>query len=167
MYKTLQQRLKTQELEKAVTNTLKSERKRRSNISKRVKKMIEQKHAYFMTFTLSDKHINKKQDTHVRKIKEALSHASTIDWVFNNDYGDQTERLHYHAVTCTPLQLDYTKIIQIYKYGAVNIKEITKKDVKSISEYLQKLSNHALKKSVIKIWRKQNPKYPRTEEFKL
>ena len=167
MYKTLQQRLQTQELQQAVKNTLKSERKRRANISKRIKKMIEQKHAYFMTFTLSDEHINKKQDTHIRKIKEALRHASTIDWVINNDYGDQTDRLHYHVVTCTPFQLDYTMIISIYKYGAVNIREITTKTPKSVYEYIMKLSNHAQKKSVAKIWRKQNPKYPRLEEFTL
>ena len=165
--KTLRQRLdENQEPQKAINNTIKSHQKFYTRIRKRIKRILDQEHVYFMTFTLNDRSLNKTQRTHIKKITETLVSGSVIDYVLNNDYGDKYNRLHYHCVACFNFQLDYTTIIDIYKYGAVNIREIVKKDLKSISEYILKLTNHAVKKTTAKIWRKQLPKYPKIQGLK-
>jgi hypothetical protein len=159
--KTLIQRIEEeQEPQKAINNTIRSHEKQHTNVRKRITRIIEQEHSYFITFTLNDKHLHKKQRTHIKKITEALAKVSVIDYTLNNDYGDKTNRLHYHAVACFNYQLDYTIIQKIYQYGTLDIKKIINKDIKSLSEYIQKLKNHALKKSVYMLTYKRLPKYP-------
>lgn len=165
--KTLKQRLEeNQEPQKAINNTIKSHEKFYTRIRKRVKRIIQQEHSYFMTFTLKDQALDLHQRTHIKKITETLASLSVIDYVLNNDYGDKNNRLHYHCVACFSFQLDYTTFYETYKYGAVNCRAIIKKDLKSITEYLLKLTNHALKKTSAKIWRKRLPKYPKIEGLK-
>jgi len=159
--KTLQDRInENQDPQKAIKNTRRSHEKQHTNIRKRVAKIIAQEHSYFITFTLDDQHLNLKQNTHIKKITETLASGSVIDYLLNNDYGDKTNRLHYHAVCCFNCQLDYSTMQKIYQYGALDIAKIIKKDLKSISEYIQKLKNHAIKKSTAMITYKRLPKYP-------
>lgn len=165
--KTLRQRLdENQEPQRAINNTNKSSEQFYTRIRKRIKRILTQEHVYFMTFTLNEKSLNLKQRTHIKKITETLASRSVIDYVLNNDYGDQNSRLHYHCVACFNFQLDYTMIYDIYKYGAVNVRQIVKKDLKSIAEYILKLTNHATKKTTAKLWRKRLPKYPKIQGLK-
>ena len=159
--KTLIQRIEEeQEPQKAIKNTIRSHEKQHTNVRKRITRIIEQEHSYFITFTLNDKHLKLKERTHYKKITEALAKVSVIDYIVNNDYGSTNNRLHYHGVVCFNCQLDYTILQGIYQYGTLDIRKIIKKDVKSLSEYIQKLSNHATKKSTYSMIRKRLPKYP-------
>ena len=165
--KTLHQRIvDNQDPQKAIHNTRKAHEKQHTRIRKRVSRIIEQEHSYFMTFTLSNDYLDLKHSTHIKKITETLASGSVIDYLLNNDYGDKNNRLHYHAVACFNCQLDYTMIQKIYQYGALDIKKVYKKDTKSISEYIQKLKNHAIKKTTAYITYKRLPKYPLNHQFK-
>ena len=145
--KTLEQRLlEGQDLQKAIINLNKSYEKMNARLKKRLEKMLKKDYVYFITFTISSEHYGYDYNTYLRKIKEALNSAS--DWVLNSDYGSENERLHFHAVASFNYQLDYTTILEIYKYGAVNFKPIYAKNEKSIREYLMKTFNHATKQSV-------------------
>lgn len=165
--KTLHQRITdNQEPQKAIDNTRKAHEKQHTRIRKRVSRIIEQEHSYFITFTLDNDHLELRQQTHIKKITETLASGSVIDYLLNNDYGHKTNRLHYHAVACFNCQLDYTILQEIYQYGSLDIKKVYKKDTKSISEYIQKLKNHAIKKSTAMITYKRLPKYPQNNYFK-
>lgn len=165
--KTLIQRIEeNQEPQKAIKNTIKSHEKYHTRVRKRVARIIDQEHSYFITFTLDNKHLALKERTHIKKITDTLASGSVIDYLVNNDFGDKNNRLHYHGVACFNCQLDYTKLQEIYQYGALQIDKIYNKDLKSISEYILKLTNHAVKKTTAKIWRKKLPVYPRNFDIK-
>lgn len=165
--KTLLQRIEQkQEPQKAIYNTRKAHEKRTTTLRQRVERIIQQEDSYFITFTLNDKHLYLKERSHYKKITQALSQAHVIDYIINNDYGNTNNRLHYHGVVCFNCQLDYTILQAIYQYGTLDIKKIIKKDVKSLSEYIQKLSNHATKKSTYSMIRKKLPQYPKNHTLK-
>lgn len=150
--KTIEQRFKENpnNIQKAVDNSRKSEEKYRSRIKQRVEYMIEQSNAYFFTYTLSDRYLDLSPEQHIKKIKATLPEATS--YMINNDYGTQTDRLHYHAIASFNHKYD-TTLLQKYQYGYTSVKEIKEKNAKQLYEYILKLSNHAIKKSVAKIWR--------------
>ena len=159
--KTLKDRLQEQQSpQKAIKNTIQADQRSHSRTRKRITRIIQEQNAYFLTFTLDNEHLNLKQSTHIKKITQALTKAYVIDYSLNNDYGDTNNRLHYHCIACFNLPLNYTMIQHDYQYGALNIKPIIKKDIKSLSEYIQKLKNHSIKKSTFFLTFKRAPKYP-------
>lgn len=137
-------------IQRAIDNSRKSEERYRSRIKKRVEEMLTQPYTYFYTYTLSDKYIDAPQEQHIKKIKATLPQATF--YMINNDYGTQTDRLHYHALASFNHKYD-TTLLEKYQYGFTSVKEIKEKNSKQIYEYILKLSNHAIKKSVAKIWR--------------
>ena len=155
MRKTLNERLESNpyQIQKAVNNTIKSEHRFRSRIKKRVETIITSGHAYFFTFTLNDNALNMTERYHIKKIKATLSQATL--YLINNDYGDKTQRLHYHALVSFNHEYD-TTFNDKYQLGFINIRNITELNPKAIYEYIMKLSNHTTKKSVAKIWRSKH-----------
>jgi hypothetical protein len=133
----------------------KSDQKYKSRIKKRVEQMLLQPYTYFFTFTLNDTYIELHQDNHIKKIKATLPQATS--YLINNDYGDQTDRLHYHAMASFNHEYD-TTLLSKYQYGYTSVKRITEPNAKSLYEYILKLTNHAIKKSVAKIWRSRSKK---------
>ena len=153
--KTLKDRLSEgQDIQKAITNLNKSYQRRDSRLKKRLEKMLEQEHTYFITFTIAPKYYDLKYNTYLRKIKEALAGAS--GWVVNSDYGNINDRLHFHCVASFHSQLDYTILNNIYKYGSINFKAIYNVNEKAIREYLNKTFNHAVKQTAGKIHYSRN-----------
>lgn len=138
-----------QDPQQAIDNLNKSYERRNLRLKKRLKKMLQQKHVYFITFTIAPAHYNYNYDTYLRKIKEALKCAS--NWLLNSDYGDEGGRLHFHAVAAFPDKLDYSILNEVYQYGAVNFKPIHAKNEKALREYLLKTLNHATKQTSGKI----------------
>jgi len=151
MRKTPLQRLEEgQTLSKVVKNTKASFEKFASRLKKRITHIIEHEYSYFITFTISNEHLGHIKNTYERKIKEALSSASS--WVFNEDFGPTTNRLHYHSIVCYDSQLDYNTLLGIYKYGSIDIERIKARDEKSLREYISKQVNHASKDSAQKVF---------------
>jgi hypothetical protein len=155
MIKTLNERLESNphQIQKAVDNTIKSEQKFRSRIKKRVEQMILEPYTYFFTFTLDNNALNMTERYHIKKIKATLSQATLF--MINNDYGDKTQRLHYHALASFNHEYN-TTFNDKYQLGFINIRKINELNSKAIYEYIMKLSNHTTKKSVAKIWRSKN-----------
>ena len=112
--------------------------------------MLDEKYTYFYTFTLSNEYINLDEKNHIKKIKECL--AGNISYLINNDYGDKTDRLHYHAIASFEYEYD-TTFLNKYQFGFTRCQPIKQKNAKSLYEYILKLSNHTTKSSVAKLWR--------------
>lgn len=149
--KTLNDRLQQgQKIQQAITNLNKSYKRRNSILKKRLEKMLQNQNTYFITFTIAPTYYHLSYNTYLRKIKEALGCAS--GWVLNSDYGDKTERLHFHAVATFGDQLDYNIINNIYQYGSVNFKPIFNTNEKALREYLIKTFNHTVKQTAGKIY---------------
>ena len=155
--KSIRERFKENEynIQRAIDTSIKAYEKYKSRIKKRVENMLDQPHTYFYTYTLSDDYIKHDQQYHIKKIKATLPQATF--YLINNDYGDQTDRLHYHALASFNHVYD-TTLLKKYQLGFTSIKEIKEPNAKAIYEYILKLSNHATKKSVAKIWRSRSKK---------
>lgn len=149
--KTLTIRLnENQEIKRAIYNTKNSEWKNHKRMLKRVKTILEYEHSYFFTFTIAPKNYDLKIDTYKRKIKEALAGAS--QWVANIDYGKDNGRLHFHALVGFDFQVDYTKLLEIYNYGAIKIRDIQVKNAEALRNYMIKLTLHAEKDTANEIF---------------
>lgn len=148
--KTLQERIEEgQDPQQAINNLSQSYYRRDSRLKKRLIQMLEQQHTYFITFTIAPKNYGLKYNTYLRKIKEALGHASA--WVVNSDYGNINDRLHFHCVATFNSRLDYNTLNNIYQYGTIDFKPIYSANEKALREYLIKTFNHAVKQTAGKI----------------
>lgn len=118
-------------------------RKRKSRLLKHVETLFEIGNCIFLTLTFTDEVLNntseKTRRTYVSRI---LKEMSTF-YIANIDYGDQTEREHYHAIVVA----DWVNMSS-WKYGFMWVENChnTKSDHNKLSFYIAKLSNHALKK---------------------
>lgn len=101
----------------------------------------------FLTLTFTNDVLkNTSEETRRRYVSRFLKSIST-DYVANIDWGDDTQREHYHAVVLgTELEMSGWD-----KYGFSNCKTVAINDNTTnssrMSKYIYKLSNHATKKS--------------------
>lgn len=132
-------------------NTQRADEMRLYRLKKRCTEIIEKEFSYFITFTISEDHINLKKDTIRKKAQSVLGQAR---YVLNEDFGSQNQRLHFHALVGYDTELNYKSIIAQYPYGAINIKPVRKNNVasKKISLYITKTYNHALKLTAGKVY---------------
>lgn len=96
----------------------------------------------FLTLTFTDETLSKtSQKTRRKYVVEYLKSQSAI-YVANIDYGGKNGREHYHAIVIG--KVDRTKWS---KYGSINFKIIhnSEDDIKRVSKYVSKLTNHAIK----------------------
>jgi len=148
--KTINDRLQEgRDLQKAIHQRYRCYDKAVSNLRRRVGIALEGENVYFITYTIAPKYENRSQKYIHRKIKEALAGAS--NWVLNPDIGDNTNRLHFHALAAFDYPLDYQQYNNLYPYGATKILKIHKKNNKAISNYIAKVQNHAIKDTALKI----------------
>ena len=101
----------------------------------------------FLTLTFTDDVLNStSEETRRRYVARFLKSIST-DYVANIDWGDETQREHYHAVV---LGTDF-EMSGWDKYGFSDCRTIGRKDDEctssKISKYIYKLSNHATKET--------------------
>jgi hypothetical protein len=68
----------------------------------RIASLIENqnKKIVFGTITLDNKNLNKKEDTYIRKINKWLKNHFIYS-ILNKDFGNKTEREHYHFIGLT------------------------------------------------------------------
>lgn len=119
----------------------------------------ENKVIVFGTITLSDKYLNQKEDTYIRKIHKWLK-DHFIYAILNKDFGTKTEREHYHFIGLTIEELEYLGkkskkgndlyelINKNYTMGfepTLEIVDLGKCDIKRTINYLLKLNNHSNK----------------------
>ena len=99
----------------------------------------------FGTLTFTDKTLEStSKRTRQRYITKFLS-ENTFHYIANIDYGSKNNREHYHFIAMVEDKIECNN----WKYGASRFQFIplTKKDVKSVKNYLLKLNNHSYKES--------------------
>ena len=108
------------------------------------------KNLYFLTFTFNEKYINKCDRTKKDLIKNCLYEFDALGlYILNVDYGSQTERQHFHCIFGTNKDIDLKKYLDKY-YPCFSYTEKIRTDensLKKLPKYIDKLSNHAIKKS--------------------
>ncbi len=141
-----------------------------SRVKKRLVWLLSRfKYVYFVTFTFDNKRLNQKEETRRKLIKKTLEQIQGAKWILNIDYGSKTEREHYHCIVglnnldldgdlisflLTNKQQELSDIYLDYKLKTiypcfVSAERIGNKteDIKKLSKYIDKLSNHCLKSS--------------------
>ena len=111
-------------------------RSRRCRIKNRI---VNFKHAYFLTFTISNSNYGLELSTYIRALKSSLSIFDS--YVANSDIAPDTGRLHFHAIvdykddTLSKSDIDWS-------YGFIS----AVKCYSLMHKYLYKVVNHSLKK---------------------
>lgn len=98
-------------------------------------------HLFFVTLTFNDECLkNTDEKTRHTYVARYLKQQARCYYA-NIDHGEKNEREHYHAVVSD--RVDFSA----WTHGAINAKEIRldRKDIKRISTYMRKLTNHAFK----------------------
>lgn len=147
--KTLYERLEKYDTRKALDTWNDSNYRSKKRLHDRVKIIIEQSNAYFITFTISNEHYGLKRLTYQRKVKEALSQTSL--YIANEDYGKTNGRYHIHALVLFPLRYDYTSknhyLQEVWQYGDIDFEPIHTPNDEAITNYIDKFTSHAIKQS--------------------
>lgn len=111
---------------------------------KKLKKKIQDilcKPCIFATFTISDDYIDLPLDLLRKYLTRVLKEMSDV-YIANEDYGKNTNRLHFHAI----IQTDHVEM-RLWKYGFMFCEKINNKNVSALATYITKLTNHAIKAS--------------------
>lgn len=127
---------------KVANNLNQAKYQRTIRLKKRIQEAVESGSAYFITITFNNKTLeNTNEQTRRKYVSRWLKSLSPF-YVANIDYGETTEREHYHAVITSE-----TKPPKSWPYGFIDILKIktTEKDTIRISKYISKLTNHAIK----------------------
>jgi len=147
--KTLLERLEKYNTRKALDTWNNSNYQSKKLLHDRVKIIVNQPNAYFITFTISDKFYGYDRLTYQRKVKEALRQTSL--YIANEDYGKTNARYHIHALVLFPFQYDYTTknhyVQDVWKYGAIRFEPIHTPNEEAITNYINKFTAHAIKES--------------------
>lgn len=125
-----------------------SKRRKRKNIETRFTDKIENNRAVFITLTFKPEVLAKTTEKTRRRYVARFLKDQCEEYVANIDYGTKNEREHYHALCMTKNlnnELDFKK----WKYGIINGEKVKvgKKNSVKVSQYVAKLSQHALKHS--------------------
>lgn len=109
------------------------------------KKLKTWKEMYFITLTFDNKNINKSKRTIYDKIRTIFNGTN---FIATEDYGKNTQRLHYHILTDEDVNLEN------WKYGYTCKLKVNNKiqDKEKLSKYITKLANHNIKKGITKIF---------------
>lgn len=122
-----------------------------SRIKKRLVYLLTHRdYLFFLTFTFDDSYINKCDRTKRDLIKDTLNVISDdVLYILNVDYGSTTEREHYHCVIGTNSTVNVSDILK-HSYPCFSHCQsirLTGSDIKKISKYINKLTNHCCKDS--------------------
>jgi len=120
-----------------------SHRKKVSRVFEKITDIVLSDTAVFLTLTFTDEVLASTSAETRRRYVSRFLKASSAVYVANVDYGDQTEREHYHACVCGRVNRS------LWKYGFVFAEKVRCRsgDCKAVSKYVAKLSLHAIKDS--------------------
>lgn len=123
---------------------IEADRARHKRLKQRITKFLSMGRCFFLTLTFTNEVLESTSpDTRRQYVRKTLKSLSK-HFVANVDFGDKTEREHYHAVIVADYfyQDDwvygFSKAIPIY-YNT--------EDPIAIAKYIAKLTNHAVKES--------------------
>lgn len=131
-----------------------SNKKRKERLKARVSDIVQSGKAIFLTLTFNDRFLSRDttEITRRRYISRFLKEQCD-KYVANVDYGESdkgTHREHYHALVIPKKErIDYAPYCAFFDKSRIYAQSVTvseKSDI-SISLYISKLTNHALKSS--------------------
>lgn len=104
------------------------------------------RYIWFCTFTFDDYYINKCDRTKRDLIKNVIN-SRDFKYILNVDYGKKTEREHYHCIIATNDSLDLNNYLQdnYSCFCSALLCNTTIDDVKRLTKYINKLTNHCIK----------------------
>lgn len=117
-----------------------SEKNKRKKIHGKTKKLVLSQGAYFLTLTFTDEVLAKTSVKTRRRYVARFLKANCERYCANIDFGKTTGREHYHAIVDREINAPWK--YGFYKYEPV---ETSEKDALTVSNYVAKLTNHALK----------------------
>lgn len=149
---------------KAVRNQYQNRKNKRYRTNQKYKELLKIKNSLsadskivFGTMTLDDKHLNQTEDSYIRKIDRWVK-SHFIYAIVNKDFGDKTEREHYHFIGLTIEDLEkvnkkskkgfemYELVKKDYEVGfEPNLCIVDTNDIEKIKKYLVKFNNHSTK----------------------
>lgn len=132
----------------------KSNRDRKNRLKDRVSKIISNGNAIFLTLTFNDSFLSRDttEQTRRRYVSRFLKEQCK-QYVANIDYGERedcTHREHYHAIVIPKAEkIDFKPYCAFFDGSRIYAEKvlINEKSNISISLYINKLTNHALKTS--------------------
>lgn len=130
-----------------------SERRRKSRVGLRVLNMYlhalgsSRYSVYFFTLTFNNKCLETTSKSTRRRYVHYFLEPFSIDYVANIDYGEKRGREHYHAVVLTDRPIDKTSWERKCGFLKVDPCYIKPNDIRRLTNYLAKLTNHTLKAS--------------------
>lgn len=117
-------------------------RMRKERLKRAISEMFNLGTNIFVTLTFRDDVLDStSEETRRRYVTRALKKMSSV-YVANIDYGETTEREHYHAIVVSD-KIDFT----LWDYGFIFAEKCTLTDASSaaLAGYVDKFVNHALK----------------------
>lgn len=106
------------------------------------------KYIWFITFTFDNYYIEKSDRTKRDLIKSCLNNYD-FKYILNVDYGNKTQRQHYHCILATNENIDINYFMKT-NYKCFSCSILCKnglEDFYRLSKYINKLVNHCLKAS--------------------
>lgn len=120
---------------------------RTKRLQDRVRTMLLSGNCLFLTLTFNDDTLLTTNEKQRRVAVSRYLKSFNAQYVANIDFGKLNKREHYHAIINTD-KVDYSLW---RKYGNINGEKIRNKnienDIKKLSKYVAKLSNHAIKET--------------------
>lgn len=124
-----------------------SHRKRVLRLRRRITEMVLFSDCLFLTLTWKNSDLARLSPGSRRYYVKSFLNSLNVPYVANIDFGKKNHREHYHAVVGVD-KIDYSKWNK--KFGSINGIKIRNEtdDLKRISKYIAKLTNHAIKETV-------------------
>lgn len=120
----------------------KADHNRRTRLSNKIRKMVESESCTFITLTFRDDVLEKTSTKTRRAYVTRYLKTQSDRYIANIDYGDITDREHYHGVVCGRIDM------AAWKYGYSYAESIKSSDDSSrLAMYVTKLTNHAIKET--------------------
>lgn len=112
-------------------------------LNKRIERIYGSTKGLFITLTFNDDSLNQMSYDERRNYIKAYLTKYFYEYVANLDYGGMKGREHYHAVGIPKQKLNHLD----YELGAINFIRLYDNS-KKLSQYIAKLTNHGIKKTV-------------------
>ena len=120
---------------------------RRVRLAHRIKKLLQQGTAYFVTLTFRDDILESTSKETRRRYVTRYLKKNCSHYVANVDYSPQKHREHYHAVVI-PNESFFSDDSWSVKCGFTDVEKIrSNDDYTKLAKYVIKLVNHAMKES--------------------
>lgn len=140
-----------------------SRQAKQRRLFKRISKYFNRGFAFFVTLTFDDYYLQSLSFASKREAVTSFFRGLNAFYIANVDYGEKNNRIHYHAFIVLENIPDNVNIKKIknrlfynipgWRFGFSSFAIINgyDSDIKRISKYINKLTNHAVKDTADKI----------------